>query len=468
MNAIRRVVCGDTMRDLFENNAPNRTGLESHQPAPKHVSHDSQDDREQTGSSLEPHDGMNDENNDMDEHDADQVHIPQLIVSNLEMITYEEGGNVGTAMTLSRDFVRVVNTVLRCENKIARYTKELKELEGQIGEMEEMLLEIRLEIDQLSPINEERSAKENLLESGTNILDGFNEQRDTLLHKLEKARKELENPQEGLYYEFKRTFKRYGLLEDISGASESGDAPPNQTSQQKPTTPETPQSPTEIEAQRAAEEEALHAAYDRKRELDGRVNALRERHDEWYLEYDDNLRDYRGALAREDTDITKTEFDYNMFCNHRDVIQDLILSEQELQEAIDDARALGIVDGSDQQESHFQDYADDGYRISQEKEWIDHLDHNKIDNWVNGLPDEEPPSPLEAPEGDADEWEVRDVDFGESISVIAEGKPRDRIDRWRSAALKHHHVARFDGDVDTEVEYQHNHQKRRCRRSNSF
>ncbi|CAG8974027.1 hypothetical protein HYALB_00008576 [Hymenoscyphus albidus] len=85
---------------------------------------------------------------------------------------------------------------------------------------------------------------------------------------------------------------------------------------------------------------------------------------------------------------------------------------------------------------------------------------------MNGLPDDEPPSPLEGPEGEADDWNVREIEFGESISVIAEGEPRARIDRWRSAQ-KQDHMTRFVEDVDTELEYQHGQQKRRCKRSHS-
>lgn len=400
---------------------------------------------------------------------------PQLSAHDLEMFLYpDEGeirwGDTGTAMTLTEGFVCEVNTILRYENKITRYTKDLNHVEKQIREATELVSRLEQQISELADDeHEERASKNNLLNYGMTLYTELNNKRGTLAEKLDKATHEVDRPKKDMFRSLKRVFQKYNLLKDISGNSDSGHVEAsNVPKQEEPVAPRAPPTPTASEAARAAEEEARYAAYDRKEQLEGRVYELHQRLDNWYQEYDDTLRNYKEAFTRGDTDDTKTIFDNHMFYIQQEIVQDLVLSERELQEAIDDARGIGIIFGGSEQESHFQDYADDGYRISHEQEWIQDLDRSKIEKWVQGLPDDEPPSPLEALKGYADEWDVRSVDFGESISVIAEGKPRVRIDRWRST-LKHEHFARFDRDVDIEVEHHlHSYQKRRCRRTNTL
>jgi len=79
------------------------------------------------------------------------------------------------------------------------------------------------------------------------------------------------------------------------------------------------------------------------------------------------------------------------------------------------------------QQSGFVDYPDDGYRESMEAAMVAHVDHDSIQKWMQGEDDSRNHST------ECDQWDSRSVDLCDSVSVVAQGRDRKRIDRWRSA-----------------------------------
>ncbi|CAG8961233.1 hypothetical protein HYFRA_00013289 [Hymenoscyphus fraxineus] len=528
MDAIRRFVCGDAIRGLFENipsesdsnaqEVAGRSGTSSYEmgygqkPCPNILAAEEGISKEHQSCTSPSSETEGERNGLLSREPCDSQLDGPAYNSNMPQSTTEKKNQDIIAMVLTQDFVSDVNTVLRYENTIASYTKGLDIVENQIQELEQLLGTLEGQISDIPEGEPEaRSSKEKTLEFATNLLDEMYGKRHTLLGKLENINRKLEQPKNDLYGCLKGVLEKHDLLEDISGTSDLGhdDAVheneqqaslatmaspepslnnaqptiqppatinatvPAESEVQEATQPSIPRATPSIapsksssDMQRAAERRAKFALYDQKDRLGCQIDYISQRLDDWYLEYDDALRHYKDCFAHGETEDTRTVFDNKMFIKHRDIIQELIVAEKEIQEVVEEGRALGVDFEDDDQESHFLDYADDGYRISHEQEWIDDVDYHKIEKWMNGLPDDEPPSPLEGPEGEADDWNVREIEFGESISVIAEGKPRARIDRWRSSQ-KQDHMTRFVEDVDTELEYQHGQQKRRCKRSHS-
>ncbi|CAG8974026.1 hypothetical protein HYALB_00008575 [Hymenoscyphus albidus] len=281
-------------------------------------------------------------------------------IQDLEIICCEKDGRRATAMLLTDE-----------------YMEEIETAESQIEEMGGMIAKLRQQIHELSGEDPDApSKKERLLETGTSYLEQLNEQRDTLVHKLDKVGKESESSHKGLYGDLRRVFETYDLLEDISGTSDSGhddipdeddqaetsittgptynavqqttDSPiahvttastPNKVEQatNDPLPKATPEK-TPSGMQRVAERKAQYALYDQKERLDGKIEYLGQRVDEWYLEYDDALRRYKDSYARGETDDTRTMFDNDMFIAQQGVVQDLITAERELQQTMEEGR----------------------------------------------------------------------------------------------------------------------------------
>jgi hypothetical protein len=77
-----------------------------------------------------------------------------------------------------------------------------------------------------------------------------------------------------------------------------------------------------------------------------------------------------------------------------------------------------------------------------EADIVAHVDRGRIEKWMDEENDKQDQSP------DCDNWDSESVDFGDSISVVAEGKGRKRIDRWRSMC----ELMKLEIQVETEGE----------------
>ncbi|KAI7527539.1 hypothetical protein KC331_g16273 [Hortaea werneckii] len=144
---------------------------------------------------------------------------------------------------------------------------------------------------------------------------------------------------------------------------------------------------------------------------------------EWYANYE---AVERGEQAK---DASVEDFDARWVVRIQEMTREVIEAEQAMTEA---KRALvdaGIDLFQEDQESCFVDTADDGYLGDHEEKLVAQVPGEKIDGWLKEVPDRS--SPMSVDGRDADEWDVGDVDIGDSASTIAEGADRRRIDKWR-------------------------------------
>ncbi|KAI7349398.1 hypothetical protein KC354_g13277 [Hortaea werneckii] len=144
---------------------------------------------------------------------------------------------------------------------------------------------------------------------------------------------------------------------------------------------------------------------------------------EWYANYE---AVERGEQAR---DASVEDFDARWVVRIQEMTREVIEAEEAMTVA---KRALvdaGIDLFQEDQESCFVDTADDGYLGDHEERLVAQVPGEKIDGWLKEVPDRS--SPMSVDGRDADEWDVGDVDIGDSASTIAEGADRRRIDKWR-------------------------------------
>lgn len=154
------------------------------------------------------------------------------------------------------------------------------------------------------------------------------------------------------------------------------------------------------------------------REQTFKVQDAQQKHDNWNMFYDDEFAAYTANLAKRETETTRTEFDLMLLKEQRGVAGDLRVAERELEEVMEYARGVGVVFRDVDQESGFEDRADDGYRLSLERDMVQHVDRSRIEKWMAEKEDRPNHS------ADCDDWDSRTVELHDSISVVAEGRRR--------------------------------------------
>ncbi|KAI7278119.1 hypothetical protein KC345_g6147 [Hortaea werneckii] len=144
---------------------------------------------------------------------------------------------------------------------------------------------------------------------------------------------------------------------------------------------------------------------------------------EWYANYE---AVERGEQAR---DASVEEFDARWVVRIQEMTREVIEAEEGMAEAKKALVDAGVDLFQEDQESCFVDTADDGYLGDHAEKLVAQVPGEKIDGWLKGVADRS--SSMSVDGRDADEWDVGDVDIGDSASTIAEGADRRRIDKWR-------------------------------------
>lgn len=147
------------------------------------------------------------------------------------------------------------------------------------------------------------------------------------------------------------------------------------------------------------------------------------------IRYQDDLSEFFRDAEAGQCDTTRTQFDQLQVGFVRWATRDLIEAEAAYSEACNHARDLGVIGNDSVMSSDFVDDVNDGYRESKEAERVSRIDMPGITNWLCNVPETFETSTA-MPETPADDWDVRSVDFGESVSVCGTGRLKTRIERW--------------------------------------
>ncbi|KAK5724461.1 hypothetical protein LTR15_004506 [Elasticomyces elasticus] len=135
-------------------------------------------------------------------------------------------------------------------------------------------------------------------------------------------------------------------------------------------------------------------------------------------------------------------FDHGQLHTTRRLARQFIEAEEAVEAAKAAAVAAGVqVPGSDI-DSGFVDDVGDGYLISSEDEYANTVDRKRIEAWLGLVPECDTDDISEV---DIDDWDTRSAGMSDSLSMVADGAERRRIDKWRAVcegrAAEAQHVA---------------------------
>lgn len=165
-----------------------------------------------------------------------------------------------------------------------------------------------------------------------------------------------------------------------------------------------------------------------REEYDEACNRAREAE----LAFSDRQQVYEQDLHEYGDSAPRTEIDLFHVQRNRDLARDLTEAEAVWERARDRAKALGALSNNSYQTSNFVDDVDDGYRLSQDpSSKAMKLSRGTIEAWADRIPEEEI-GDYDESMPDIDDEEAESIGPSDSLSVVATGRQRLHIDRWRS------------------------------------
>lgn len=181
----------------------------------------------------------------------------------------------------------------------------------------------------------------------------------------------------------------------------------------------------ELDSRKRFEHQLLQD-YERARrdvaEAERQWDLVEERHDR-------EERQFQARLAAGVNTSSATVFDLKLVLDKQRLTRNLIEAEEDYEEAKAKAVREGIHLGDDDRSSGFVSLESDGYRESQGNADDENLIPEQFLDWMVKIPDHaSPDEPKEWPK--VDEWESTSVEGWDSVSVVAKGSDRKRIDRW--------------------------------------
>jgi hypothetical protein len=309
--------------------------------------------------------------------------------------------------------------VFHCDSKLAQYSRKIKEIKLQQQELDGMIAEVHDQLESLVD-NQDPAPQLESLHEANEIKDHLQGQLDSWTRKISATQKEAEMPRSMMYQELKEVLAGHNLLEETPEESEP-------TKHEQPTTPPAkPKTPTASEAEQYAAEDAREEVGEIKTKMEIKLQDAHEKLANWENFYDKEYKEYCALVEEGTADATKTEFDVILFGQQREATRELIEAEEDFETAKQNCRRLGVVFMDPDQESRSPDDADDGYRVSMEVEMVQHVDRSRIERWMADKEDR----PNHSTE--CDDWDSKTVDLCDSVSVVAEGKEKARINRWQA------------------------------------
>jgi hypothetical protein len=141
------------------------------------------------------------------------------------------------------------------------------------------------------------------------------------------------------------------------------------------------------------------------------------------------------------TDATPDDFDVRWVVRYGELTRDLINAEAAYAEIKRSAFEAGVPLPFEDNETVCEAMEEDdgvGYTISKEQELVASVPSPTVRRWLDKVPEGVEvgsPSFGDGGRSQSDEWEAEEVGISDSVSLVAEGRERARIDRWRKACV---------------------------------
>jgi hypothetical protein len=156
----------------------------------------------------------------------------------------------------------------------------------------------------------------------------------------------------------------------------------------------------------------------------------------------DRAREYEANVQAADwgegtTDDSPEAFDVRWVVRFRDLTRALIEAEAVYADVKRRAFEAGVPLPFTDNESVFEGVGDEtGYTMSKEQELVASAPSPTVRKWLSNMPEGgETGSVGEETQLEADEWDAEEVGISDSVSLVAEGRQRSRIDRWQDSCL---------------------------------
>ncbi|KAI9644469.1 hypothetical protein NHQ30_006490 [Ciborinia camelliae] len=344
-----------------------------------------------------------------------------------EIFTYMcRNGVPNSALALTKDMVKDLNEIFRIEGQVNIHRRNI----DRIDEEYECVILTLKELNQLLPSpgvsdQSDRDAKLEELNYLSDVSSRIQEQKRELQEILEREEEDLSEHRKIFFGTLRDVLQERNLLEELGGK----DSRPNQfyrmpTNQRVPLHIE-PHIRTHSEEVRERAEQGQREAVDHMKEMGYRLQEAHQKLDNWKHYYEDEYANYARAVKNGTMEPAKSFFDLTLLREHQEAIEAVIEAENNYEKGRGRVRELEVVLSDIYQSSGFANYPDDGYRVSMEEAMAGDVDRDWIESWMEMIG--------EGVEfvGEGDEWEAKSIGLEDSVSVVAKGRERKRIDTWR-------------------------------------
>ncbi|KAI9877658.1 MAG: hypothetical protein M1830_003177 [Pleopsidium flavum] len=358
--------------------------------------------------------------------DADATY-PQYTDGPSRTVTSSDGSKDCLALLLTRDMVANLNNIFSGSGNVDRLEEKVENASRE-ADLAQIFLDQSLALlagmertDEINVIKLDMERAEKTLQKASLRRDRLEEELCTEKHNLAYCRGRSEDV-------LRRVFSDSQLLDEKHLVDE--ERSDNGLSQSVPNDEHSVHSRKSEETLLSFDGLNRCATLEEVGKTRRNLQSLQDNFDGREEEYDRDLQEYQQAVEDGSCDLPQSEFDRIYITNVRNLTACLKVAETEYKDAMARARALGMIDNEFEQESDFVDQVDDGYRESHEAEMAAGVDRFFIHSWMDAT--EETEDPLDDPEvDDSVDWDVKSVEISDSISMVAEGPGRVKIDRWR-------------------------------------
>ncbi|KAM0709509.1 hypothetical protein Q7P35_003548 [Cladosporium inversicolor] len=188
-----------------------------------------------------------------------------------------------------------------------------------------------------------------------------------------------------------------------------------------------------------AHQQVINALWAAKETLDLARRDFEEREDIRAREFQANQT--AADRGEPTTDATPDDFDVRWVVRYGELTRDLINAEAAYADVKRSAFEAGVPLPFEDNETVCEAMDEDEgfeYTISKEQELVASVPSPTVRRWLDKVPEGMEvgsPSFGDGGRSESDEWEAEEVGISDSVSLVAEGRERARIDRWRQACV---------------------------------
>ena len=369
---------------------------------------------------------------------------PSFSGQDVQLVTVNLDGVETFALTMTAEFAQQLQTNILSYRNLDGLDNQIRNLNGRLQYVQEQIDSIQGLLSKAHEKKQQQDSSERLDDIDKEVINLI-QHKDSLQRSSEDIAQALEAQQvnhqiaslakknhEGVLYDLlKQPLQQCGVL----AVEESVETPATEIIdvQLDNSCFYTNSGHDEVQSQRSQTASELNKADLREQlhEKETKLEKAREDFDGFDAEYEKNLAEYYEDRATGTHNLSKTVFD-NYYVNVKhEYTKELIDAEAELRLIRHEAREAGLKhDALD--ESIFQDNPFDGYGESMEDDMIRCAPVARIEAWLEAFSTEafNGSGANSMLQSDCDDWNLRLVEMGDSVSCVGNESQSRKIRRW--------------------------------------